>query len=36
MAYTPSTTVLQSPSAPLAALHERIRSAFDPKGILAA
>ena len=36
VAYCPSNTVLQRPSPPLAALHERIRRAFDPQGILAA
>jgi glycolate oxidase FAD binding subunit len=35
VAYTPSNTVLQSPPPPLAALHERIRAALDPAGILA-
>jgi glycolate oxidase FAD binding subunit len=35
VAYTLSNTVLQSPPSPLAALHERIRRAFDPEGILA-
>ena len=34
VAYTPSNTVLQSPPPALAALHERIRMAFDPAGIL--
>ena len=34
VAYTPSNSLLQSPPPPLAALHERIRSAFDPAGIL--
>jgi hypothetical protein len=36
VAYSPSNTAFQSPSPPLAALHERIRRAFDPQGILAA
>jgi glycolate dehydrogenase FAD-binding subunit len=35
VAYTPSNSVLQSRPPPLAALHERIRRAFDPEGILA-
>ncbi len=34
VAYTPSNSLLQSPSPALAALHERIRAAFDPHGIL--
>jgi glycolate dehydrogenase FAD-binding subunit len=34
VAYTPSNTVLQGRPAPLAALQERIRAAFDPAGIL--
>ena len=34
VAYTPSNSLLQSPPPPLAALHERIRAAFDPAGIL--
>jgi glycolate oxidase FAD binding subunit len=36
VAYCPSNTVLQGSPPPLAALHERIRRAFDPQGILAA
>jgi glycolate oxidase FAD binding subunit len=36
VAYSPSNTVLQSPPPPLAALHERLRRAFDPRGTLAA
>jgi glycolate oxidase FAD binding subunit len=36
VAYCPSVSVPQSLSPPLAALHERIRAAFDPQGTLAA
>ena len=36
IAYCPSASVTQSSSPPLAALHERLRAAFDPDGILAA
>ena len=35
VAYTPSGSEPQSPPPPLAALHARIRAAFDPAGILA-
>jgi glycolate oxidase FAD binding subunit len=35
VAYTPRNSLSQSPPPPLAALHERIRAAFDPTGTLA-
>ena len=34
VAYTPSNSPLQSQPSALAALHERIRTAFDPEGVL--